>query len=187
MARCVQVDAALRCLCTLRSRQALDGPQARDFNGASASECVTDDDVEALTQEEVEMDLGSNSPLAPTRQLRLIVVTATGSVVVIRNGAGRRDKHGQLHPLYDVLPELTLPFDVLAGSEMERQAVQRQLTVVAPTLAGVLCDGYELVTMSPIFGDDRVRYSLVRLSDTTQARLQAHVALVQARALPTEV
>ena len=37
--------------------------------------------------------------------------------------------------------------------------------------------------MSPIFGDDRVRYSLVRLSDTTKARLQAHVALVQARAV----
>ena len=74
MARCVQVEAALRCLCTLRSRQALDGPQARDFHGASATECVTGEDAEALTQEEVEMDLGSSSPLAPTRRLRLIVL-----------------------------------------------------------------------------------------------------------------
>ena len=35
-----------------------------------------------------------------------------------------------------------------------------------------------MVTMSPIFGDEKVRYtySLVRLSDTAMKRLQAHVA-----------
>ena len=125
------------------------------------------------------MDLGSRSPLAPTRQLRLLIVSATGSVVVTRHGAGRCDRHGQLKSMYDVLPDLTLLTEVLAGSQSEYEEVQRRLAVVAPTLASLLSGGYELVTMSPIFGEERIRYSLVRLSDTTMKRLQAHVALVR--------
>ena len=174
MSRCTQVEAALRHLRVLRSQQALHEPQAE--GSGDVGENVSADDVLELTREEVEMDLGSRSPLAPTRQFRLLIISATGSVVVTRHGAGRQDRHGQLKPLYDVLPELTLPCEVLAGSMSEYKEVQKQSALVAPTLAGLLTGGYDLVTMSPIFGEDRLRYSLVRLSNKTMKMLQAHVS-----------